>query len=68
MPCFLLLHDVPRKHVKKKGYLSHDVARLKSDVAKGGVRFETVFIVALALKYGLGLDESSIPELLTLSA
>jgi hypothetical protein len=53
---------------KNKSYLSHDVARLKSAVAGGGVRIEALFIDALALKYGLGLDESSVPELLTLSA
>ena len=49
-------------------YLSHDVERLKSAVARGGVKFDALFIVAVELKYGLGLDESSTPELLQLSA
>ena len=53
---------------KAVSYLSHDVERLKSAVARGGVKFDALFIVAVELKYGLGLDESSTPELLQLSA
>ena len=44
-------------------YLSQEVERLKSAVADGGVRVEIFPIVAFELKYGLGLDESNIPEL-----
>ena len=53
---------------KAVSYLSHDVERLKSAVARGGVKFDALFIVAVELKYGLGLEESRIPELLQLSA
>ena len=45
-------------------YLSQEVDRLKSAVAEGGVRVDVVFNMALELKYGLGRDESNIPDLL----
>ena len=45
-------------------YLSQEVERLKSAVADGGVNVEVFPVITLELKYGLGRDESSIPEVL----
>ena len=56
--------DVIYEFVRDFLYLSQEVERLKSAVAEGGVSVDVLFIMALELKYGLGRDESNIPDLL----